>query len=261
MNMTLKIKTCIGKLGWRGGWHAMGAPFLVRFFLLSACIALSPSVFADPYTFDPSDFKTDGPLMAVFTRSDGVLVKLREVDNDGVIASTGSDCLVEVEGQEYFAPHDANDGGTRCIAVSQGGAAEVYFFSNQVLGIPFATQVMRFDGYRFERIGGIGKTLISPVVHIRYHFWSYLSSVVVLASISLILWVLYKVTPKRKWWWLLHGIWFTAGGVAMLLYLSFTMMSEFHSLFIPVAILAAGGVSLRMIWKYVRRQRGSALAT
>jgi hypothetical protein len=199
--------------------------------------------------------------MAVFTRSDGAVVKLYEVDNDGVIASTGSNCLVEIEGQEYFAPHDANDGGTRCIAVSQGGAAEIYFFSNQDFGIPFATQVMRFDGYWFERIGGIGKTLISPVVHIRYHFWPYLSSVAVLASISLILWGLFKVTPKRKWWWLLHGIWFAAGGLMMLLYLSFVMMMGFQSPLIPVAILVAGVVSLRTIWKFVRRQRESTLAT
>jgi hypothetical protein len=234
--------------------------FFVQLFLLSACMALSPTASAAPYTFDPAEYRSNWPVMAMFTRGDGAVVKLYEVDADGVIASMGSDCVIEIEGQQYSAPHDANDGGTRCIAVSRGDAAEIYFFSNQVLGIPFATQVMQFDGYRFERVAGVGKRLASPFVHVRHHLEAYLTSVAILAAMGMILWGLFKITPKRKWWWVLQGIWFAAGGVMILLYLSLMMMSGFHSLLIPVAILSAVVVSLRMAWKFVRGRRANALA-
>ena len=222
---------------------------LVAFFLSSVLNVLSSVASANPYTFDPSDLQANGSVMMAFTRSDGAVVKLYDVDRDGVIASTGSDCVIEVDGQRYDAPHDNDDGGTRCIAVPKGGVAEIYVFPNSALGIPFATEVMRFDGYWFERVAGVGKRLMSPLVHVRYNLQAYLASVAILGTIGLIVWGLFKITPKRKRWWLLHGVWFAAGGMVILSYLGLMAMGGNHSLLIPFVILGTAVVCVRMAWK------------
>lgn len=226
---------------------------LAEFFLLSALSVFSPVAYADPNAFAPSEYKKAWPVMMAFTRSDGAVVRLYEVDRDGVIASTGSDCVIEVDGQRYDAPHDNDEGGTRCIAVPKGGAAELYVFPNSTLGIPFAVEVMRFDGYWFERVAGVGKRLMSPLVHVRYHLQAYLASVAILGTIGLFVWGLFKITPKGKWWWLLHGVWFTAGGMITLLYLALMSMGGNHSILIPFVIIGAGIASLRTVGRVMRR--------
>lgn len=231
---------------------------LVEVLLLSVLNALAPVASANPYTFDPSDLQANGPVMMAFTRSDGAVVRLYDVDRDGVIASTGSDCVIEVDGQRYDAPHNNEDGGTRCIAVPKGGVAEIYVFPNSTLGIPFATEVMRFDGFWFERVSGVGKRLISPLVHVRYHLQAYLASAAILGTIGLIVWGLFKITPKRKWWWLLHGVWFAAGGTVILSYLGLMAMGGNHSLLIPFVIFGTAVVCVRMAWKLLHGRRLAA---